>query len=139
MIVTSLFGSKVKIDQTKIIKQTKTIKENNSTEYAIHLVNGQTITLKEPSDRFEIETIDLKAKAKASDHFTPYNEPSLPKAPPTSNSTIMVLAKGKNNLSSDTYRGEMVWTHKTAPEIRISKSNGQIVKDVDISKMYKRR
>lgn len=36
--------------------------------------------------------------------------------------------------------GEMIWTHKTAPEIVIfNRKTGELVKDVDISKMYRRR
>lgn len=38
------------------------------------------------------------------------------------------------------FKGEMIWTHKTAPEIVIhDEGTGKTIKDVDISQMYKRR
>lgn len=139
MVVTSLFGAKVKIDPRKILKQTKTIQQNNNSVYSLHLSNNQILTLKEPLDCFPLEVINAALVQIENKKSVDYDERKLPPAPETSNSTLMVSSSGRKTLSKEAYRGEMVWTHKTAPEIRISKSNGLIVKDVDIAKMYKRR
>jgi len=140
MVVHSLFGTKIKLDKKQVVKQTKTIKQNNQAVYNLFLTNGHVLILSEPLKDFDIEVVALeRVESSKSKEFTPYFEQSLPKAPPTSDNPLMISAQGKRFLPECAYRGEMVWTHKTAPEIRISKPNGQIIKDVDIEKMYKRR
>ena len=138
------FGSTLKMPRSKIMKQVKELYDNAERLFVI-LKGGQRLEVGSLVDSIECEVKDLKRERRNILDVEPiqeieYKERKLldPKDCPSVVTAFCVKGKAPRP-DTDKCTGEMVWTHKTSPEIVIRDKDGNIKKDVDYSKMYRRR
>lgn len=115
---------------------------NCNGNYYTFVYRGQMFEAKHLGGLKEIKTLDLREKSSpvALTSLLP-SVPVADKPTPVYESAGMSLVPpGKSaKVSKDKYQGEMIWSHKTAPEIVIRSPSGKMIKDVDTASMYKRR
>jgi uncharacterized pyridoxamine 5'-phosphate oxidase family protein len=134
-----------RIDDSVFIKQYKVINHNNNTtKYFCQLKGSNDFEIVVPVKNYPVEERIIE-KAKFTLNVVPIETtetqsetlPSAQSIPSANTGKLTCSTKPKDQTGK--VKGEMIWTHKTAPELQISDSNGTVIKQVDVAKMYKRR
>lgn len=136
-------GLNLQLDSTCIEELTFVLTNCNGNYYTFRY-KGQSFEVKHLGGGLkESKTLDLRDK--------PIMPITAPRVPPPQISKVHVYESAGTSLvppgrsvkelpsEKDKYQGEMIWSHKTAPEIVIRSPSGKMVKDVDTASMYKRR
>ena len=133
----SLFYTRIKVRGSDVQRQVL-VQTLGGDHYEIHLHGGLVLKTKSCLPDLHVTYLDKRQKLQdISIAHSTKTEQVLPLA-------VKVKSVG-GSLEPNTpstpvdptkYRGEMVWTHKTAPELMIADQN-KVIKDVDIATMYK--
>jgi hypothetical protein len=105
------------------------------------LTNGSALEVHEPIPGIALSHSDIREKPWILPAVAASCTREVVKALDIPSVSTGLVPRGKSvpDEESIKYRGAMVWSHKTAPEIQIVSPKGKVIKDVDVSTMYKRR
>jgi len=135
-------GLKFKVNPSQIVNQIK-ISNGHQSWYELHLVSGSKIKLMEPIPSLGCVEITERLVAQDlsySNVLLSIKQPLRAEDCPSVQSGAWTGKKIQSEDSEQKYKGEMLWGHKTAPELLIvDKASKQIIKDVDLTKIAKRR
>jgi hypothetical protein len=144
VVILTRKGLSLKLDLDQIKAPTLVLTNCNGNYYTFEY-RGQQFEALHIGDVEVVQTLDLREKHKASTQInilpTPSKVETAPVSYPSAGTSFVPPGRSVELIAkqADRYRGEMIWSHKTAPEIVIRSSSGKMIKDVDTATMYKRR
>lgn len=137
-------GIRIHLEKDNVKKQTRVESASASTTFfRVEMADGSRVDLSESLSGVPIETSPPQStppKVEKKGSYTENLTKRLLQAKDIPSVQGRMNPPGKKRTADDDekYKGEMVFTHKTSPEIAIY-SKDKVVKDVDIKTMYKRR
>ena len=131
---------RITLNHDGIVSQTR-VTCNTGTWVVLALTNGSALEVHEPIPGIVLSHSDIREKPLVLSSTIVGYKPEIVKALDIPSVSTGLVPRGKSvpDEESIKYRGAMVWSHKTAPEIQIVSPKGKVIKDVDVSTMYKRR